>query len=261
MLKNKRELGSPPHTTHKRKQSQRVINVLNNVDFVPSNVQLSHQEALLYVFEDNEAVIKMIIKGRSPTMRLFSRTHRVALDWIFDRISLDPKIQFKYIDTKNQLADILTKGNFTRDELTHLLCLFNISHFSSTDCSEVMSKRTQEESGEERVAAKSKPMMNLVSRCSERTPDVLPSSASASPRKTRHESQFPLSSRTEHHHRTVRPVVDAYSSSYSEWNVDKTWSSQEWKSDELMEDRTGRSVFAQHTDRFIVENDKMNSSP
>ena len=30
--------------------------------------------------------------------------------------------------------------------------------------------------------------------------------------------------------------------------------------DEWMEDRTGRPVvFAQHTDRFIVENDKMNS--
>ena len=27
-----------------------------------------------------------------------------------------PKIHIKYIDTKNQLADILTKGNFTRDE-------------------------------------------------------------------------------------------------------------------------------------------------
>ena len=40
----------------------------------------------------------------------------------------------------------------------------------------------------------------------------------------------------------------------------KTWSSQEWKSDELMEDRTRRLVVtAQHTDRFIVENDKMNS--
>ena len=35
----------------------------------PSNVQSARQEALLYVFEDNEAVIKMIIKGRSPTMR------------------------------------------------------------------------------------------------------------------------------------------------------------------------------------------------
>ena len=91
-------------------QSRGMFNVLNNVDRVPSNVQFSHQEALLYVFEDNEAVIKMIIKGRSPTMRHVSRTHRVALDWLFDRINLDPKIQIKYIDTKNQLADILTKG-------------------------------------------------------------------------------------------------------------------------------------------------------
>ena len=62
-------------------------------------------------------------------MRHLSRTHRVALDWLFDRINLDPKIQIKYIDTKNQLADTVTKENFTRDEWNHLLCLFNISHF------------------------------------------------------------------------------------------------------------------------------------
>ena len=90
--------------------------MLDNIECVPSNVQSSHQEALLCVFEDNEAVIKMIFKGRSPTMRHVFRSHRVALDWLFDRINLDPKIQIKYIDTKNQLADILTKGNFTRDE-------------------------------------------------------------------------------------------------------------------------------------------------
>ena len=34
------------------------------------------------------------------------------------------------------------------------LCLFNISHFSSTNCLEVMSKRTQEDAGEERVTSK-----------------------------------------------------------------------------------------------------------
>ena len=57
-----------------------------------------------------------------------------------------------------------------------------------------------------------------------------------------------------------RPVEDACSSSYSEWNVDKTWSSQVWKSDELMEVGTWRPVlFAQHTDRFVVENDNMDS--
>ena len=126
-------------------------------------------------------------------MRHVSRTHRVALGWLFDRINLDPKIQIKYIDTKNQLADILTKGNFTRDGWNHLLCLFNISHFSSAECSEVMSKRTQKESGEERVTAKSRPMMNLVARSSERAPAALSSTASESPEKTRQESQNPLS--------------------------------------------------------------------
>ena len=74
-----------PHTNHGRKQSRRVINDLDYVDLVPSNVPSSHQEALLYVFEDNEAVVKMIFKGRSPTMRHVSRTHRVALDWLFIR--------------------------------------------------------------------------------------------------------------------------------------------------------------------------------
>ena len=93
-------------------RSQGKTNMLNNIYCVLSNVQSSHQEALLYVFEDNEAVIKMIIKGRSPTMRHVSRTQRVALDWLFDRINLDPKIQIKYIDTRNQLADILTKRKF-----------------------------------------------------------------------------------------------------------------------------------------------------
>ena len=165
-----------------------MIDDLDNVYFTSSNVNSSRQEALLYIFEDNEAVIKTIIKGRSPTMRHVSRTHRVALDWLFDRINLDPKIQIKYIDTKNQFADILTKGNFTRNEWNHLLCLFNFRHFSSTNCLEEMSKRTQEDAGEEEsVTAKSKPMTNLESRCRERDPTVLASTASEKPVNTKSE--------------------------------------------------------------------------
>ena len=57
--------------------------------FQPSTTILT----MLYNSEDNEAVIKKVIKGRSPTMRHVSRTHRVA-------------IQIKYVDTKHQLADI-----------------------------------------------------------------------------------------------------------------------------------------------------------
>ena len=66
---------------------------LFHVDTVPSNATFPQSIAMLYVFEDNEAVIKMIIKGRSPTMKHVSRTHRVALDWLFDRINLDSEFK------------------------------------------------------------------------------------------------------------------------------------------------------------------------
>ena len=244
-----------PVVNDKDQSAQGMTNVLNHIDCVSSNIQFSHQEALLYVFEDNEAVIKMIFKGRSPTLRHVSRTHRVALDWSFDQINLDPKIQIKCIDTKNQLADILTKGHFTRDEWNHLLCLFNNSHFSSTDCSEVMSKRTQEDSGEERVTAKSRPMMSLIARA----PSTLSSSASESPGKRSYESQSPWSAKAEKYDRTGTPVVgsdprtapghhhkqfveSSYSARYSGWDDDKAWSSQERKADELIDDRTGTPV-------------------
>ena len=188
MTQTPERLGRPV-VNDKNQRSQGMTNVFNRIDCVPSNVQSARQEALLYVFEDNEAVIKMMIKGRSPTMRHVSRTHRVALDWLFDRINLDPKIQMKYINTKNQLADILTKGNFTRDEWNHSLCLFNISHFSSTVCSDTMAKRSQLDSGVERVTAKSRPMMNLIAR----TPSHVSSSTSVSPEKRSYGSQDPWS--------------------------------------------------------------------
>ena len=61
---------------------------LTNIDPVSSNGTHSGSNATLYVFEDNEAVIKMIITGQSQTTRHVSGTHRVALDWLFDRINL-----------------------------------------------------------------------------------------------------------------------------------------------------------------------------
>ena len=62
-----------------------------------------------------------------------------------------------------------------------------------------------------------------LSRCSERNPNVLASSASESPGKTRYESQIPLSSCTEQQPRTGRFVLDACSSSYSKQNADEKW--------------------------------------
>ena len=65
-----------------------------------------------------------------------------------------------------------SKGNFARDERNNLLNLRNISHFSSVCCSqnfsspscpETMVKRMQQGNGEDKIKAKSKPTLNLVS--------------------------------------------------------------------------------------------------
>ena len=61
--------GQPECDIHKHHKSHKKIEVMKDIDAFPSNVQSARQEALLYVFEDNDAVIKMIINGRSPTMR------------------------------------------------------------------------------------------------------------------------------------------------------------------------------------------------
>ena len=136
-----------------------------DIDNTPSNTRNFDSSAMLYVFEDNEAVIKMIIKGH------VSRTHRVALDWLFDRINLDPRIKIRYFDTKHQLADMLTTGNFTRDEWNNLLHSVNISHFSSTCGTKnlsliscfTMGKRMQDQYEEERVVSKWRPAVMNVS--------------------------------------------------------------------------------------------------
>ena len=49
-----------------------------NIDNIPSHTKNSVSSATLHVFEDNEAAVRMIAKGRSPTMRHVSRNHRVC---------------------------------------------------------------------------------------------------------------------------------------------------------------------------------------
>ena len=56
-VQHQREIRAAPHTLQKRKKSHGMIDDLDTVDFISSNVNSSRQDALLYVFEDNEAVI------------------------------------------------------------------------------------------------------------------------------------------------------------------------------------------------------------
>ena len=97
---------------HVRHQFRGVINVQDNVDFIPSNVRFLQQEALLFVFEDDEAVIKMMIKGRSPIMKHAFRIYRVALDLLFDRINVDQKIQITYFGNTKTSRTLVDQEKF-----------------------------------------------------------------------------------------------------------------------------------------------------
>ena len=134
-----------------------------------------------------------------------------------------------------------------------MLCLFNVSHFSSTVCFAVMAKRSEKDSGEERVTAKSRPMMNLIAR----TPSFVSSSTSVSPEKKYYGNQDPWKS-VAGEDRSGRPdkgtdlfeasdhyyheqFMESFSSTnYSKLDYDRAWSSQEWKAEATTYDRSGR---------------------
>ena len=114
------------------------------------------------------------------------------------------------------------------------LSLFDISHFSSTVCSAAMAKRIQQESGEERVTAKSKPMMNL----SARMPSVVSSSTSSSTGEKCYGNQDPWRS-VNADDRSGQPDSPS-PAGYSKLDYDRSWSSQEWKSEVTAHDRSGK---------------------
>ena len=95
-----------------------------------------------------------------------------------------------------------------------------------------MAKRAQQESGEGRVTAKSRPMMNLTSR----TPSFVSSSASSNPGRTSYGYQDPGKS-VSSDDRTVKPV-ETSGSDYSLEDYGRSWSSQERKSGAAKHDRS-----------------------
>ena len=97
-----------------------------------------------------------------------------------------------------------------------------------------MAKRAQQESGEERVTAKSRPMMNLTARM----PSVVSSSTSSSPVRTSYGYQDPGKSVAvdDRSGKPDRPSPPGYSKE----DYGESYSSQEWKSGAVAHDRSGK---------------------
>ena len=115
-----------------------------------------------------------------------------------------------------------------------MLNLFNISHFSSTACTAAMAKLAQQESGEERVTAKSRPMLNLTARM----PSVVSSSTSSNPVRTSYGYQD-VGKSVAGDDRSGKPERPS-PPGYSKEDFGQSWSSQEWKSGAAAHDRSGK---------------------
>ena len=91
-----------------------------------------------------------------------------------------PKIQIKYVDTKNQLADMLTFSVCSTSRTFHILHLATSAQFTTSNHVEraETARKTRRKPGEnERVVETSKPMRNLVSKTVHKSPTALSSSA------------------------------------------------------------------------------------
>ena len=79
----------------------------------------------LIIAEDNEAVIKILQKGRSAKLRHVARTHRVNLDWTYDVFRF-PEVICRYVKTLYQTADIGTKAINKGEDWDRLQMLMGI---------------------------------------------------------------------------------------------------------------------------------------
>ena len=186
--------------------------------------QYAHQEALLYVFEDNEAVIKNDCeRQKSCNETCFLEPTELLLIGCSIELIWIPKSKSNTSRPKTNSQTFLTKGNFTRDEWNHLLNLFNISHFRTTACTDAMAQRAQQGSGEGRVTAKSRPMMNLTAR----KPSAVSSSTSSNPVRISYGYQD-LGKSVASDDRSGKSENPS-PPGYSKEDYGQSWSSQVWK--------------------------------
>jgi hypothetical protein len=78
------------------------------------------QTTVLLVAEDNEVVIKIVKKARSMALRHLPRTHRIDVQWLFEVCS-NPRVRMLYVNTKQQIADLMTKSLNNPQIWEHLL--------------------------------------------------------------------------------------------------------------------------------------------
>ena len=263
--------------------SNREVDQLSNVGHVVISAKPFQFETQLYMLEGNKVVIKMIIKDRSPTMRHVSRSHRVALDWLFDKINLVRKIRIKSVDLQsNSLSYWLKIISHVMSGVIFFVCSTSwISRCFRTSKSETSCRRElrREESGEERVLAKSRSVRLNSSSLSANQSPILDSDTSHSPgncrlgwnsdltsseKSRRDRSENPASS-SQVWHRDDNPFsrfreIDTRDESAFKYRETGTWSTESSDGDKVEKTQPRDLQYSKHWESLRKCSTKVESS-
>ena len=117
-----RNTTSDKHTQNRTKVPTQHDNLdLSGVHHVSPNAKSSRLGAMLYIFEDNEAVVKMIIEGRSKSYDENTCPEPTESRWIGCLTGLIWTQKNSNQVCRHQTPTVLTKGNFTRHKWNNLL--------------------------------------------------------------------------------------------------------------------------------------------
>ena len=88
---------------------------------------------VLIIAGDTEAVIKIVKKARGMALRHLPRTHRIDVHWLFEVCS-NPRVRMLYVNTKQQVGDLMTNAINNLQTWAHLLDIVQIrpGHESAT---------------------------------------------------------------------------------------------------------------------------------
>ena len=79
----------------------------------------------LLCHEDNQAMIRVCVTGRNPTMRYLSRTQGLNVGWLYERFQ-SPELELEYTRSSDMAADIFTKSFTCKIKWLEVCRLVNI---------------------------------------------------------------------------------------------------------------------------------------
>ena len=234
--------------------------VLKNVDLFPQTSNFRIKKLCCVCWRTTKQLSRWSLKGRSPSMRHVSRTHR-SCSWLVVRSNqFGPQFPNQVHRDQKPTCRHANQGkcHTWRMESPFVFVQhqpFQLYRVFWSDV-EKNAKRFMRRESHSEVEANDEP-------CCKGSLNSLSSSASESLVKEGHESQSPWSSKAEKNNRMERPVVDrgVYSARHSRWDDDKAFLFKSGKLTnrwmiELEGHETQSSFFHEKTQHVIVDEER-----